>query len=1235
MTAVKLLAASFVLFLVFAASINSLAGAIQETVKLSELTTVAESSDFKSTSTSAQVVEYMTNCSSQADHVQQFVFGKTVEDRDMVGAIVATKAYELGQQDDRVVTLVLGNIHSGECAGKEAILMMLRELASNPNHAWLKNMVLIFVPNYNADANDRMGKNNRRGQIGPENGMGRRQNAQNLDLNRDFVKLESPEARSLVALIDKVNPHLFIDCHTTNGSKHQYALTYDVPHNPATAEPIRNFLRKKLIPTVTKELDQKGTKTFYYGNFNPEHTAWTTFGHEPRFSTEYVGLRGRLAILSEAYSYISYKDRIFATKDFVSQCLEYVHQHANDVRTLLDSVDKDLVRIAGSQPSRIAVSLNAKVEKFDEKVPVLGYKDDQPHSYDCDFLGNYVPTRSVPLPYAYLVPAKLARSVDRMLMHGISVESLNQDQKLEVSIQVIKDLNRNERVFQKHRMLQAQSQQENGTREFKRGTFVVRTAQPLGRLAAYLLECESNDGLVFWNFLDRELQVDKEYPIYRLDNRVDLDVSNVSKASQTGRITLDMIGGSESVIPKDDRPRWINGQFLEAELWGRKLLLEPETMSFTATAPPAFESEKLVELLTNEGVPEEDAKLIADSKPRKSEDGNWLVFDTSKHDVVFNVEKAQVRLMGDKANNAKLFRFSPDFSKLAYVNQDGLNVLDLQSMKSVLLSPENPETELLGKLDWVYQEELYGRGNFKGFWFSPDSKHIAFLKLDESKVGKFTISDHVPVRGEDEFLSYPKAGDPNPLVAVGMASTEQQGSIAWVDLSKYDSEILVSNVSWRPDSSQMILQVQNREQTYLDLVAVDAMGSDANLLFQDKTPAWIDSPGEPLWLPDGSFVWLSPKNGYRHLYHFNADGTLQKQLTSGEWEVRSIAAFDAENQKVYFMAAKEQPYNQDAYLVDIPSGEISKLTTEDGFHQISFNEDQTFFIDSYSSAVTPPQHRLYSSDGSFKQKLNVSSDDRWKFTGMTEPEFLTVNAKNNQPLDAMIIRPPGFDPNKKYPVLIHVYSGPQAPTVRNRFGNEWTMWHQMLAQQGVVIWSCDNQSASYRSAKNAWPIHRDLGRNELADIELGIEWLKQQSWVDADRIGIWGWSYGGYMASYALTHSKSFKLGIAGAPVTDWRNYDTIYTERFMGLPQDNPEGYDASSVVKAAADLSGKLLIIHGSIDDNVHLSNTMQLALALQNAGKQFDLMIYPQNRHAIRKTDQAAHLRKLMYDFVMENL
>ena len=267
--------------------------------------TVAEKSDWKSTSTSGQVVEFIDACAGQAEHVSQFAFGKTVEGRDMVAVSIASPAYELGKEDARAKILVIGNIHSGECAGKEALLMMIRELAADAQHRWLKNCVLIIAPNYNADANDRVGKNNRPGQLGPENGMGRRENAQDLDLNRDFAKLESPEARNLIKLIDQVNPHLFIDCHTTNGSKHQYALTYDVPHNPATAAPIRDFLRKKMMPEVTNRcLDKNGFHSFYYGNFNREHTSWTTYGYEPRYSTEYVGLRGRLAILSEAYSYI-------------------------------------------------------------------------------------------------------------------------------------------------------------------------------------------------------------------------------------------------------------------------------------------------------------------------------------------------------------------------------------------------------------------------------------------------------------------------------------------------------------------------------------------------------------------------------------------------------------------------------------------------------------------------------------------------------------------------------------------------------------------------------------------------------------------------------------------------------------------------------------------------------------------------------------------------------------------
>ncbi|MEM9413011.1 MAG: M14 family metallopeptidase, partial [Planctomycetota bacterium] len=457
--------------------------------------TVAEASHFKSTSSSQEVIEFLEEVAT-VDHISTFEFGRTVENRPMTGIAMSKQPYQLGNSDDRLVILVLGNIHSGECAGKEALLMMARELRDEAEHRWLKKAVVLFVPNYNADANDRVGKGNRPGQIGPENGMGRRENAQNLDLNRDFIKLESPEARALVQLIDKTNPHLFIDCHTTNGSKHRYALTYDIPHNPSTAEPIRSFLRHKMMPEVTKRLEKSGTDTFYYGNFSDDHTRWTTFGHEPRYSTEYVGLRGRLAILSEAYSYIPYKDRVFATKDFVSACLDYVTENSNSIQMLLNSVDQDLARLASTQPSRISMSLDARVEKFNEKFVLKGYKHEQPFDYECDFIGKYVPTVTTPLPFAYVIPGNLIRPVDRLLMHGIEVGRLTTSIDCDVNVDTVKSMNRNERVFQKHKMLRAESQQETNKRQIPKGSFIVRTAQPLGRLAAYLLECQSNDGLV-------------------------------------------------------------------------------------------------------------------------------------------------------------------------------------------------------------------------------------------------------------------------------------------------------------------------------------------------------------------------------------------------------------------------------------------------------------------------------------------------------------------------------------------------------------------------------------------------------------------------------------------------------------------------------------------------------------------------------------------------------------------
>ncbi len=1197
------------------------------------LLTVAESSNFKSTSTSAQVSDFIFQCAKSADHVSTFAFGKTVEGRVMEGVAISKLPYQIGNRDDRIVALVIGNIHSGECAGKEAILMMIRELASHPEHPWLNKLVVLFVPNYNADANDRMGKNNRPGQAGPINGMGRRENAQNLDLNRDFVKLESPEARSLVQLIDRVDPHLFIDCHTTNGSKHQYALTYDIPHNPATALPIRQYLRNRMMPAVTDALAKSDTKTFYYGNFNRDHTTWTTFGHEPRYSTEYVGLRGRLAILSEAYSYISYKDRIFATKAFVSECLNFVHRNAANIADMIRQLDQDLIRVAAQQPSRISLSLNAKAEKFDQKFTLKGYKNGEPCDYECDFIGKYVATRSVPLPRGYLLPQRMSRVVDRLLMHGIQVEQTTEARNCVVTVDTIKALNRNERTFQKHRMMQVQVQRESQSRSIPRGTYVVRTAQPLGRLAAYLLESESDDGFLFWNFMDSELVVDGEYPILRVDQVLELPTQQVREVLATGTISLDDIGGEHSLLDRTPAPRWYRTDQIQVESRGRKFVLDAETMAYAEALDPVFAPSKLKSLLAASGFAPDQIETIAKATPLETKDRNWLVFDTVALDAVVDVATGSAKKI---ANDGELYSFSPDETKLAYVDTNGLNVLDLASMETLVLSSENPDSELMGKLDWVYQEELYGRGNFKGYWFSPDSQTIAFLRLDESQVGKFTISDHIPVRGEDEFLAYPKAGDPNPVVSVGMAKTTSAGNIAWVDLNGYQNdEPLISNVSWRPDSSQLILQIQNREQTYLDFAAVDAMSTNTDVLFRDQTKAWIESPGEPQWLNDGSFLWLSPRDGFKRLYWYHPDGSLKRQLTNGNWEIRRINAFDAANELVYFTAAKEKSRHLDAYRLDVRSGELVRITKGEGTHTVVFNDDQTMFIDGFSSTTQPTQYRLFRADGTMLHSIQAASDDRLQYAGMIKPEYFELATTNGQPLDAMIIRPPNFDPNKKYPVLVHAYAGPQAPQVRDRFAGSWGLWHQALAHQGYIIWKCDNQSASYRSAKNAWPIHRDLGRNELADIETGVAWLKLQPWVDGERIGIWGWSYGGYITAYALTHSKSFRIGISGAPVTDWRNYDTIYTERLMGVPQNNQAGYDESSVVKAAANLSGKLLLIHGSIDDNVHLSNSMQFAYELQKAGKQFDFMVYPKNRHAVRAPEQAAHLRKLMYDFVLENL
>ncbi|HKG22493.1 MAG TPA: prolyl oligopeptidase family serine peptidase, partial [Blastocatellia bacterium] len=403
----------------------------------------------------------------------------------------------------------------------------------------------------------------------------------------------------------------------------------------------------------------------------------------------------------------------------------------------------------------------------------------------------------------------------------------------------------------------------------------------------------------------------------------------------------------------------------------------------------------------------------------------------------------------------------------------------------------------------------------------------------------------------------------------------------------------------------------------------------------ETSRAWVEVGDEPLWLKDGSFLWLSDRSGWKHVYHYAPGGKLVRQVTDGKWEVRSLHGVDQASGLVYFSGTEHSHIAVHAYRVKLDGTGLTRLTRTEGNHSASFNPTFTLYIDTWSDVNTPTQIHMAKADGSPARVVDENRVDALKQFKLGKVEFVQVKTRDGFVMEAMMIKPPDFDPNKKYPVMSHTYGGPQSPQVRNAWAGQKYMWHQMLAQKGVIVWICDNRSASGKGVESAWPVYRNFGELELRDLEDGLSWLKAQPYVDGSRIGIWGWSFGGYMTSYALTHSKSFKIGIAGGSVTDWRLYDSIYTERYMGTPQNNPEGYDKTGPLSAAANLSGKLLLLHGIMDDNVHVQNTIKFVYELQKAGKHFQLMLYPKSRHGIVDPLLQKHMQSLMTDFIMENL
>jgi dipeptidyl-peptidase-4 len=648
----------------------------------------------------------------------------------------------------------------------------------------------------------------------------------------------------------------------------------------------------------------------------------------------------------------------------------------------------------------------------------------------------------------------------------------------------------------------------------------------------------------------------------------------------------------------------------------------------TGKTRPLFDKAKVQRSLDELGVASGDqSRFVFDAKK------SMVLIQAAGDLFVYSIPRGTLTRLTSTAAAEEAASFSPDGQRVAFVRNNDLYVVDVATQRERRLTTTGLPQLINGRMDWVYEEEIYGRGNIRGYWWSPDSRRIVFLQLDERDVPEHTIVDHIPYRLDVDVYNYPKAGDPNPRARLFIAPASG-GTLTPIDLERYSAgDYLIVNVDW--SEAGITYQVQNRQQTWLDLNTADPKSGESKTLFRDSTKAWVDPIANPTWLSDGSFLWQSERSGWRHIYHYKADGTLLRQVTSGEWEVRDLHGIDEKGSFIYFSGSERSVRDLDVYRVKPDGSGLLRLSASAGNHAAVFNPALTAYVDTWSDIRTPNQTRVHRADGGV---LAVVEENRVAALGdydLPQPEFLQVRARDGFVMEALMIKPPRFDPSKHYPVYQYLYGGPHAQQVTNRWRDSFMLFNQLLAQQGIIVWMCDNRTASGKGAVSSWPLHKELGASELRDVEDGIAWLEQQPYVDGSRIMLSGWSYGGFMVSYALTHSKSFVAGIAGAPVTDWRDYDTIYTERYLLTPQENPEGYKRSSPRWAAKDLHGNLLLIHGTVDDNVHLQNTIQFAYELQKAGKPFQLMLYPKSRHAIRDKTLDYHRQRLVYDFVLQRL
>jgi dipeptidyl-peptidase-4 len=563
-----------------------------------------------------------------------------------------------------------------------------------------------------------------------------------------------------------------------------------------------------------------------------------------------------------------------------------------------------------------------------------------------------------------------------------------------------------------------------------------------------------------------------------------------------------------------------------------------------------------------------------------------------------------------RENNPQL---SPDGRYVAFTRNHNLYSMDIETGLEYQLTTDGSETIYNGWASWVYMEEILGRGTrHRAFWWSPDSKKLVYLRFDDSPVPTFPLFKVGGTHGELEIERYPKPGDTNPYVKLGIVPANG-GKTVWADVEE-KADHYVAWPFWLPDSSRLTFQWMNRGQDHIKIYGVDLKSGKKHRIYEEKQPAWVEFFEDLHFFKDGSgFLLRTHVDGWSHLYVYDLDGHLEKRLTKGEWTVTGIALVDEKNGRVFFNARKEKTTEIHLYLIKFDGTGFKRLTNKAGTHRTSVSPEGSFFIDNFSNTTTPTKQNLYKSDGKLVRMIkDLGMADRDDYV-LGKKEMLSIPTEDGWDLPAYWVLPADFDESKKYPVIFSIYGGPNAGRVYNSYPSMSDLY---FAQEGIIIFSVDHRSSGHFGKKGVDLMHRNLGKWEMFDLIEAVKWLHQKPFVDKTKVGITGGSYGGYTTCMALTYGADyFTHGYARSSVTDWHLYDSVYTERYMDRPSENEEGYTFGSAMTHAKKMKGLLFMSHGDLDDNVHMQNTIQLVSRLMDLGKKFEFLLYPDQRHGFR--------------------